>query len=46
MDFIIQKVNGKSMQEMHAHLSDTTEVIKVIEVLNKNWLQIITKDHE
>ena len=36
MDYVIQKVESKPMQEMHAQLSDTTEVVKVIETVHKN----------
>lgn len=46
MDYVIQKVENKPMQEMHAQLSDTTEVVKVIETVFKNQLQIITMDHK
>ena len=38
MELVLEKVNGQYLRNMAAYLSDETEVIKVIEVLNKNWL--------
>jgi hypothetical protein len=42
MDFVLE---GKRMKEMHSHLSDSIEIIKVVETAHTNWLQIICKDH-
>lgn len=34
------------LTDMNAYFSSGCEVIKVIETAKKNWLQIMTKDHE
>lgn len=47
MDLVLQKGdNGMILTDMNAYFSNGCEVIKVIETAKKNWLQIMTKDHE
>lgn len=46
MDLIIEKVDGQILQDMHAKFDSHVEVIKVIETVNQNWLQIVSKDHK
>lgn len=47
MELVLQKnENGKILTDMNAYFSNGVEVIKVIETAKKNWLQIMTKDHE
>ena len=47
MELVLLKGDhGKMLSEMNAYFSNGCEVIKVIETANKNWLQIMTKDHE
>lgn len=45
-DLIFSKVDGKQIRDMNAYFGDSIEVIKIIETINKNWLQIKVEDHE
>lgn len=44
-DMVFAKSDGQYIRDMAAFLSDDTEVIKVIETVNKNWLQLMMMDH-
>jgi hypothetical protein len=45
MDLVLdKKTDGKYLKNMNAYFSDNNEVMKVIETLNKNWLQIKLRD--
>lgn len=46
LDLILEKVDDNLMTDMDAFFDKSVEVIKVIETINKNWLQIVSKDHE
>jgi hypothetical protein len=46
LDLVLEKIGGNLMTDMHAHFDKSVEVIKVIETIKHNWLQLITKDHE
>lgn len=45
MDLVLQKSEGQYLRDMAAHLSNDTEVVKIIETLNNNWLQVMMWDH-
>ena len=44
-DLVFVKSDGKTIKDMAVFLSDDTEVINVIETVNKNWLQLMMMDH-
>lgn len=45
MDLVFdKKTEGKYFRDMNAFFCDKHEVLKVIETVNKNWLQIKLKD--
>lgn len=45
-DLVFSKVDGKQIRDMNAYFGDSIEVIKIIETINKNWLQIKVEDHD
>ena len=45
-DLVFNKVDGKQIRDMNAYFGDSIEVIKIIETINKNWLQIKVVDHD
>lgn len=44
-DLVFVKSDGKYIKDMAVFFSDDTEVIKVVETVNKNWLQLMLMDH-
>jgi hypothetical protein len=46
LDLILEKVDDNLMTDIGCYFDKNVEVIKVIETINKNWLQIVSKDHE
>ena len=44
-DLAFVKSDGKYIKDMAAFFNNDTEVVKVIETVNKNWLQLMLMDH-
>ena len=47
MEIVLEKIKEKQiLQDIKITLSPKVEIVKIIETVNKNWLQIVTKDHD